>query len=86
MPPRGSVKLIFAMLVNLVSLQQFHCKHMGISSDGLPSVHWRIGEFISFLTAVALCFNGRDEPHLPPSDTWLTITTYSHMFAMGLLQ
>ncbi len=22
----------------------------------------------------------------PPLDTWMTITTYSHMFAMGLLR
>ena len=32
------MKLILAMLVNLVSLQQSHHKHMGISSDGHPSV------------------------------------------------
>ncbi len=47
----GSVKLILAMLVNLVSLQQSHCKHMGISSDGHPSVQQGQVRLISSIKA-----------------------------------
>ncbi len=62
----GSVKLIMAMLGKIVSLQQSNRKHMGISSDGHPSVQWGIGEAQRFaygLLHTALM----DEPPLPPT-------------------
>ncbi len=53
----GSIEFIFTKLINLVSLEQFHHKPMGMYADG-PAF---------FLGVIARCFNGRDEPHLPHS-------------------
>ncbi len=52
-PPRGSMKLVFIKLTNLVSLEQFHHKPIGMYDSGL---WWNSSNDTWFISLVGMSF------------------------------